>query len=711
MSMTSVCETRRRPPALLLAATLLIPALACAQDTSGDPGKLEEIVVTAQKMEENLQDAAISVTPLGGEEIAASGIKDPIEMESLLPGVKFQVANTPVIVIRGVGTYNNQPGVDSAVAYTVDGTYLSHHPALPPVLFDVERVEAVRGPQGTLYGRNSNGGALNISTNRPVLGDFQASASGTFGNYEEIGSEVMVNVPIGDEMAFRGAFASDDHDAYFDDGSQGANNYAGRGRFLIQPSDDFDFTLTVDYAKKSHQGQGSAYCPPNSAYAACQTVEWEPYDGYGGDQSRAHFRIHNFGIYGEMNYDTEWGTLTSLTNYRKYKIDNTWVWDFVEYRPDNDNKFFTQEIRFASPSDSSFDWVVGAFYSKERLDATEEYDFFGIPSLSFAFNDGNMTSKAVFGQVTYPFNEQFRLTGGLRYTYEKKSMFGSATTFDVTGTIPTTVNTGSVQNKSKVTWKAGADYSLTDNSLLYATFGNGFKSGGVNQVPPGLGLSEVYDPETVMAYQVGSKNRFLDDRLQINGEAFYYDYEGYQQYSQEADPTGVFPAVFFITVASQEATFYGLEAEASYLVSDAGTFNASFTWLEAEFDEFVVGSVNNSGNEVQGAPEFTVGAGYEHVFDLANGAQVRARVDTAWVDGHYVANNNAPGSFQDDYTRTGINISYTTPGRAWTVTGFVRNLEDEDVMASYADPISRGGDIGFLEAPRTYGVTVNWTMP
>ncbi len=692
-------------------AALISPPLL-AQEAADADNKLVEVVVTAQKKEENLQKAAVAITALSGSDLEASGIKDPIEIRNSLPAVSFQVANTPVMVIRGVGTYNNQPGVDSAVAYTVDGTYLSHHPALMPILFDLERVESVRGPQGTLYGRNANGGALNITTARPVLGEMRASAAITAGNYSALGSQLMLNAPIGDKSALRLSVANDEHDPYFDDGSQGAENYAGRARWLFEPSERFDLLVTADYAKKDHQGQGSSYCPPNSTYAACATVTEDPYVGYGGDQSRAHFRLTNSGAYAEMNWRMAPGVLTSITNYRDYEVDNTWVWDFVEYTPDNTNEFFTQEIRFASPTESeqALDWVIGAFYSHESLTAVEAYDFFGIPSLRFRWDDASATSKAIFGQVTYPVSTAFRLIGGLRYTDERKTQFGSATTFDVTGTIPTTVDTGGSNEEQRVTWKVGLDYDVAEDVLLYASASNGFKSGGVNQVPPGLGLTASYNPEEILAYQTGIKSRFLDQRLQLNAEAFYYDYEGYQQYSQEADTTGAFPAVFFITVDSQKATLYGAELEATALVGDAGQLDIGISALHARFDEFVVGSIDNTGHEIQGAPPFTFNAAYQHSFGLANGGQLRARIFSSYVDGHYVANNNARGSFQSAYSKTGLDVSFTSASRAWVVTAFARNLEDEAVMASYADPISRGGDIGFLEAPRTYGVTASWSL-
>jgi iron complex outermembrane receptor protein len=168
--------------------------------------------------------------------------------------------------------------------------------------------------------------------------------------------------------------------------------------------------------------------------------------------------------------------------------------------------------------------------------------------------------------------------------------------------------------------------------------------------------------------------------------------------------------VFFITVDSQKAKFYGAEVEATALVGSSGQLDVSVTGLHARFDEFVVGSINNSGHEVQGAPDFTLNAGYQHTFDLAGGGQVRARLSGSYVDGHYLANNNARGSFQSAYTKTGVDVSFTSANHEWTVTAFGRNLENEAVIGSYADPISRGGDIAFLEAPRTYGVTVAWSL-
>ena len=699
--------------ALYAAGGIALTSAAQGQEAAGSGATLQEVIVTAQKKEESLQDAPVSVSVVSGADIAATGIKDPTEIQSKLPAVEFQVANTPVLVIRGVGTYNNQPGVDSAVAYVEDDTYLSHHPALMPLMFDIQSIEAVRGPQGTLYGRNSNGGALSITTNKPVLNDWQASAAVTVGNYSDVGTELVLNAPIGSTAAVRAAVATDNHSGYFDDGSQGANNYAARLRFLWEPVDDLSVLLTFDDAKKRNRGQGSDYCPENSGYAACATVSKDnPYAGYGPGPQTGHFRIDNTGGYAEINYRMDWATLTSISSYRRYGIENLWVWDYVDYEPDNDNKFFTQELRLASNAKGPgvIDWVIGAFYSMEWINALEAYDFFGLPSLRFRWNDATSSSHAIFGQVNYPFNDSFKVTAGLRYTDELKSQFGSATVYDATGTIPTTVATGASLNQGRVTGKFGLEYKVAPESMLYASVSNGFKSGGVNQVPANVGLTQVYQPETVIAYQAGSKNRFDDNRIQLNAEAFYYDYKGYQQYTQESDPTGHFPAVFFITEASQKATFYGGEAEASFLVWDGGQFDVSATGLHAVFDRFVVGAIDNTGHEVQGAPKYTFSAGYAQTLNLPNGGSLRGRVSSQLVAGHYIANENTPGSYQDTYSQTDLTLTYATPGRSWAFTAFARNLENRAILESYADPVSRGGDIGFLQAPRTFGATVNWSM-
>src|SRR5690606_9191148 len=205
----------------------------------------------------------------------------------------------------------------------------SHLQALPPIMFDIERIEVVRGPQGTLYGRNSNGGSLNIVTNKPVLDELQIGGGVTVGNYDALDMNFVANVPISDSLAIRAAAATDKRDPYFEDGSEGIDNRAARVRMLFAPADDFDFIATLEYSEIDDTGVGFAYCPPNSDKPACDGYPWRPYQGFGAPgtfgtpegprgENPNYLTRKNLGAYGELNYRLDRVTLTSITNWHKY---------------------------------------------------------------------------------------------------------------------------------------------------------------------------------------------------------------------------------------------------------------------------------------------------------------------------------------------------------------------------------------------------------
>lgn len=688
----------------------LFAGAAAAQSS----GQLEEIVVTAQMVTESLQDAEVAITAVSGDLIAATGIKDVLDLESQLPGVTFSESGLTSILVRGIGTVNNQPGVDSAVLYSQDGTYMSHLQALPPMMFDIERVEVVRGPQGTLYGRNSNGGSLNIITRRPTLDELQFGAGVTVGSYDTLDMNFVANVPVAEGFAIRAAVATDKSDPYFEDGSEGTDNYAARVRMLFAPSDDFDFIATLEYSEVDDTGVGFAYCPPNSDKPACDGYPWRPYQGFGAPgtfgtpegphgENPNYLTRENWGAYGELNYRLDRVTLTAITNWHKYDMSNRYVWDTVtDYRPIHKDDFITQEVRLASAPGSRIEWVSGLFYGREKLDALEYFDFNGRPGIRLRVPDGNMDTKALFGQVTVPVSERFSFIGGVRRTYERKVMPGSSTVFDSAGN-PITIQTGDTPLlEERTTWNVGFRFDRNDDSMIYGKVANGFKSGGVNQVPAGLGLVEVYLPEEIVAVQVGAKNRFLGNRLQLNGELFHYDYKDYQAITTVTDPTGFFPGNFFSTINVQDATFYGGEIEMLYRLSPANQLDVYYTRLHGEFE----GNPNEPGN----APNFTIGVGYQHWFNLAGGGEVQARITTQYMPGHYTSNSNFAASYRDSFTRTNANVMYKPPRSPWSVNFWVTNLEDKAVIRQGQMPTSRPGDNAFMLPPRFWGVSFNWSL-
>ena len=678
------------------------PSQAAAEQSA----MIEDIVVTARRTTETLQNAPVAVTVIGGGALERGGITGLTELQSRLPSVEFQVAtSTPVITVRGVGTFSTQAGVDSAIAYTVDGIFLAHPQAYPPVLVDIARVESLRGPQGTLYGRNSNGGAINFLTNEPVLGQIQANVALTAGNYATFGSEAMLNVPLGETVAVRAAFGSNKRDGFYQDGYSDANDSVARLRVLFQPNDRVRIVLSGDRYRLSNDGAGWDYCPPNTISSACAGRPFRPFTGLYGRNLADFNRSSSWSVYNQIDLTLDWATLTSLISYR----DN----DFLARQtqilgPGSSSgfiqgvrsKLFTQELRIASPKGASFDWLLGGYFARETGPASQTFNTNEIPYFS---SDPNLktTSKAVFGEVTVPIASSFRVIGGLRYTDERKSATGVVRTINTT-----TVELPILQvfQTKKWTWKAGAELDLSASSRAYATVSTGFKSGGINQVPDLPGFTGSYRPETITAYQLGSKNRLFGNRLQLNGEFFYYDYKDFQALQVIRD--AAVPGFFIQTSNSQKSSMYGGELEAEIAVSSAGRLSLVATWLHARFDTYIVGASNLSGNQIQAAPDFTVGGAYEHKLDLANGSRLTLGIDSKYVTGHFTANSNAPGSYQDGYIRTNASLAFETPDRHWQISAFVRNLENKAQVAAFQP--SANGDLVLLNPPRTFGATVRW---
>jgi iron complex outermembrane receptor protein len=721
----------------LICRFMIIPAFVVAGQAMAQSGALEEVVVTAQKREESLQDTPLSITALSAAAIKDFNVSDITQLDTLMPSVRFmggEGGNGAInVVIRGVGTYNNQPNVDMAVAWNIDGTYISHHMAIPPILFDLERIELVRGPLGTLYGKNSNGGSINVVTARPVLGEWQASGEVGYGNYDQVASEWMANIPLGEHAAIRVALTNNYRDGYYEDGGYGIDNYAGRVRVLFEPSDRFDLLATLEWSDADGSGPSLGYCPPTarSTFPACVGVQWKPYQGLGLPGNFAQFgtdgpigespgfsKRENWSAYLEWNYRWDIATLTSISNWHQYDREEFHVWDFFTYRPVHDNTYVTQELRLASNPGSRFDWVVGVFLADEESTGREHFGPISadltrqVVNNYYGVDNGEVVTRAFFGDVTIPINDRFRIRGGLRWTYERKDLPGSAATGLVPGGTPVFVTTGStLKEKGKITWSAGAEYDLTDQNMVYFKINTGFKSGTVNQIPDTVtAVAPTTDPEEVIAYQIGSKNFFLDGRLRINAEFFHYEYEGYQVVVAVADPSGFFPGVFFPSVNAQKARHWGGEIESTFVPWDNGQLDLALTWLDAKHTKFVTPAFDWSGNDMLSSPDYTIIAGYQHQWALPNGGTLSGRVSTQYVDAYFTHDNNVPGSFQDSYTRTNLSLNYTHPGSNWSIRGWVRNLENDDVVNVSQFSCCRGGWAVFMKPPRMYGVSVKYEM-
>lgn len=737
--------------ASLIALTAVIPfssALAQNADNSG------EVVVTAQKRSENLQKASIAVDVQRGSELAAQGITSAQNLQDAIPTVKFTDAHAPTISIRGLGTTNLNPGVDSAVAYAVDGVFLSRAQQIPPVLFDIKRVEAVLGPQGTLYGRNSNGGAVNFISENPTIGNFGGHAQVGVGNYGAINGDVAVNLPLGEIMALRVSAGYDKHDGYNDDGSYDKDAYAGRAKLLIQPSEDLRVLVSVDGSKQDDfGGTYSGYCAagsptsynmgppvgivPSACYVSGNAIaptEWTGLINGGTDSFR---KVDNFGSMIDVQKDFSWASLTSITGYRTVDqhVYMAAPGNRFHFEAFDKSKTFSEELRLNSSSDSRIKWVAGVYYSKED-DAPDgqRLNFDAVfPDLSstdptatsagvIESNQikGDFSATAVFADVTYPITDSFRIRAGVRYTSEEKTSTGVITPSGVagffTGVVSETFNNKVSANNT--TYKIGFDYDFTPNNLLYATYSTGYKSGGVNAtISSTFGVPQTYQPEEIEALEIGSKNRFFNNRLTLNATYFHYDYTGYQAYFFYFPAPGVGP--YFPTVNSQSATFQGGEIAAIWRVTSNDTLSLNANLLDNKYDRFTIRDrltnallIENSGNKVANSPESTITLGWDHTANLANGNQVKFNIDTKFVSDQYVDNSNAAWSHQGSYQQTNASLSYHDLQNEWSLTAYVRNLENEAVMnAAAAGGFPGAGadavqSVFYLNPPRTYGLTV-----
>lgn len=734
---------RRLAASVAFGVATLVPGLAFAQDSSTPAGDLAEagdatdngsgtaerggldlIVVTAQKREQDLQDAALAITSIGAQELAARGVNDFSELAGLAPAVQIQPYFIPLTYIRGVGNFSAQPAVDQSIAYNVDGIYLDRPYATPALLFDLDRIELLRGPQGTLQGRNSPGGAVNYVTAAPRM-RFEASASLDIGNYDLVSMEAMINVPIADGAALRISGASNDRDGYFDNCFGDANARGVRARLLLQPSLDLDILVTAEFTERDERGPTNSPCPPGSEDAACEGVEWDGFAGTSGQGTDPDLDIdetnvlasENYAIYAQVDYDLSFGTLSWVPSYRyhEYRSLQTYSHAFGFY-PAVQDSMHSQELRIASNPGASIDWVAGAYFSRQT---SEELLYFlggeepfvtvnrpGFPEVGHInyrndVDDYSYRSISGFGQISVPLFNGFRAVGGVRYTDERKELEGRISVV-LPGPDTVTVNTSAAQELSKWTYKVGFEYDVADDILVYANVSTGFKAGGVNAVPPDSGLPTTFGPEENTAYQAGIKGRFLDNTLQINSEAFYYDYRGYLSSAFGVTPEGVLVA---LNVNSQEARMYGIEVESVYLLTPNDRFDFSGSLLSAEHEEFVIPSsgLDLSGEPLPNAPGLSISAGYRRTFDLANGGSLDAQLRTRYEASQWVDYRLSPGSFQEGFWRHSASLTYTSPDGRWTMSAWIKNITNDDAIMTAINGLGPY-QLAYPYAPRTFGL-------
>jgi len=741
----------------------LAPAMAWAQQdapaapaAADDPAGLTDIIVTAQRREENLQKAALAVSAVAGDTLTRQSITQATDLTRLVPALQVApAASFTQIYLRGVGTFGANAFAEQGVAFNLDGVYLSR-PAAPAGLFyDLDRLEVLKGPQGTLYGRNATGGAVNVITAKPRLGETGANLTAEYGNYDTIKASGAVNLPFGQQVALRVSGQYAKHDGYFSDGYDDENTKAIRAQLRGETGTGLDATLSVDYAHVGGQGSGGTIMPlldgmhrlgPSdprviAAYVARQPTAPVPQiiardDGYQDNDF--------FGVAATINADLGFAKLTIIPAYRKTDLDffsyaSSFLIDVTE-KSDQ----MSLEARLAAQT-GALNWVLGGYYFVEDVDANQVFD--QASNGTKIRSDLETESIAAFGQATLALTDRFRVTGGLRYTRDNKKQDSEAHTLPFVGFVPgvfplvpiildiPTFATTDV-DFSKMTWKAGVEFDLGPRSLLYAQVSTGFKS-GVLYSALGRNFSS---PETLTAYTIGSKNRFFDNRLQLNVEAFYWDYKD-QQISHlgpvqvASTPVGPIFGPVFLTENAGAATIWGAEAEMLFRPTPNDLFSANVQYLNAQYDELryqsysvtgappVIGcavspttqigasaaariyNVDCSGRPVVNAPKWSLNLGYERTIELGGSGRIMLGADTKIESSRYLSIDFLDLGRQTSYMTSNARITWETGSGRFALTGFVNNIENELVFSnSFQSPVKSGVIYNQLRPPRTYGI-------
>ncbi len=719
---------------------------------------IEDIVVTAQRREENLQRAALAVSAVTGDSLVQAGVSEPLQLTKLIPALTVQPAGlSSSFFIRGVGSTAINSFQENAIAFSVGSVFFARPTAPSGTFYDLERIEVLKGPQGTLYGRNATGGAINLIPRAPALGELAADLTAEYGNYDTVRLQGGISVPLGDIVALRVAGQYSRHDGYLSDGYDDEDIAAVRASLLIEPSDRFSMLISGDYSHQGGNGVGSLLFPsPRTpdvpplkdrigtadprVTEILQNVTFNQFRNTPPFSTFPAATVRNlvtvplrdgfqdstfYGASITTKGDLGFADLTTILAYRKSKPD------VLTYNPGFPGRFIedddqmTAEVRLSSPGDTKLRYVAGVFYFYEQQDGYNNYNQGAFANTEY-LPRLKTESRAVFGQLTY--GERFRLVAGGRYTSESKSLTGSTRNTSLfLPTAPLVPISGDLDFQ-KFTWKAGFEWDVADRSLLFGNVATGFKAGGFY---PSVGQN-TYDPETLTAYTLGSKNRFFDNTLQLNIEAFYWQYKDQQiSYVGPIEATPGNYAQAGVTVNAGKARMYGTEIEMLYQPSRSDSFGVTVQYLDAKYQQLrysaistsgaplvttcAIGSdprrpnppirlfiVDCSGKPGVNSPKWTVNLSYEHRFDLGNDYQLlvgsRSRLETgSWLNLDYLDYQRRNG-----YTNTDAYLTLRAPN-GWSLTGYVNNIENEVVAAGGLTRPIVNTTLLTVRPPRTYG--------
>ena len=741
-----------------------------SSDTSSEDAQLIEqspntIIVTANRREERLQDVPIAINVVTSDTLESAGIQSTADIAQVVPGLVYQTSQSGVQAhLRGVGTTALPAGIENSIATYIDGVYILSMSGALLQLSNIAQVDVLKGPQGTLFGRNATGGVVNVRTRDPEYTTGGSIEVG-YANYDTFTANAYITTGLSDTLAvdLAGFMSLQGNgwgtNLYTGEDVYQSDSYAARGKLLFEPGDRDQFRLSGDYSRQEGNafssyrlvdGSVSQYGPGDTVAAARPSlvnngdvgvlpgqvapfaVVGDPYSFNGDPYDTNTFTqpdgtVEAWGASLQWDHEFDSVRIQSITAYRELTNEQLWgATPVPAFRTQatfvqNDSQF-SQEFQLASLPSSRIQWVLGLYY----LDGGSDYDPFFINGTAIApveqllFNSFTSTeSGAAFGQATIPLGDSTNVTLGGRYTVEERGIEGQTFVTLLPGFgPPTPILSGEIdasETFKKFTWRLSLDHRFTPEVLAYASWNRGFKSGIYNSVPPGGLTGEAVNPEVLDAYEVGLKTEWLDRALSLNLAGYYYDYSDLQ--------VTVFTPVAALIESGPKAEIYGFDLEWMFRPNRMVSITGGLNWSHSEFTEYpaaqflvpqtaeqgggnavVVGSA--VGNELPYAPEWTANLGFNLELPLPTGYADLA-LNYHFNDGWFSGPDNILR--QPSYHLVNASLGWQMGDEGPKLSVWAKNILKQEYYNFLSAGNNPGGyNQGIRGAPRTYGVTLGY---
>ncbi len=737
-----------------LLAGAAYPAFAQTPAASEGEQGLADIVVTAERRETNLQDTPIAITAVTAEGLRAQGVQVINDLAATVPNLTSttgpQGSADANFFVRGVGQFDFIVTNDPGIGVYVDGVYLGRTVGAMLDSGDINRVEVLRGPQGTLFGRNTLGGAVSITSKAPRTDAFGFEGRATYGSRNRIEIEAGIDAPLGGDNGLRvyGFYRKQDGFARraFDGLDFGRPDRHGiKARLRLAPADNVTIDLAADYSLDTSNPAPSVlraiaplpFFPPAAAADIQNPANF--YRVFSSNSPNARNRVYGFS--GTISLDLGGATLKSITAYRNLDGFSTSDPDGTRFRPydqntDTDQNQFSQELQLSGKAlDDRLDYLVGGYFMRERAVQELRLCFAPIsnstavpfgPCNTWTQGNNQLTkSYAIFGQARFNATEALSITLGGRYTWDDKSIvsnqffdfradavgpgavFGFGFPPALLGqriVTPIVTNLPAARSFRQFTPKVGVEYQA-DNLLLFASYTKGFRSGGFNgRLIAPQATVPTYNPDTNDAFEAGFKSDFADRRVRLNGTIFYQKYKGIQQTISD-------PAVQFRVANAGDAELYGFELELNALPAEGLRLDASVGYTNSKFVNVPasVGPIN--GNRLPFSPEWTLALGAQYRIAVAGDWSVTPRVDFRYQARTFFSPFNLPFEQQDGYGLLDARITLANRGDRFTLAAYGKNLTDKQYYTFGQNALAaQGVAYTYLGRPREFGVTAGFAF-